>query len=168
MGGKRARRRASRRVVPSLVAGVAAAAGAAWGLNRLSADPAPDDDALDVTGRSSATPPPASPSAASASPSPATPARRAGVVAEAPTQVRLPSGTDVAVKAVSTTGDGLLDVPDDIRTAGWWRGGSRLGDPFGSTLVAAHVDPFTQGLGPFSSLLSVRPGQTVVLASAHL
>jgi hypothetical protein len=167
MGGKRARRRASRRVVPALVAVVAAAAGAAWGLNRLSADPAPDD-ALDVTGRSSATPPPASPSAASASPSPATPARRAGVVAEAPTQVRLPSGTDVAVKAVSTTGDGLLDVPDDIRTAGWWRGGSRLGDPFGSMLIAAHIDSRTQGLGPYVQLLRVERGARIVVRSQHL
>jgi len=59
-------------------------------------------------------------------------------------------------------------VPKDIRVAGWWRGGSRVGDPFGSTLVAAHVDSFTQGLGPFASLLSVKPGQTVVLSSAHL
>jgi hypothetical protein len=168
MGGKRARRRASRRVVPAIVAVVAVVAGAAWGLSRLSADPAPDDDALDVNGRSSATPPPASPSSASASPSPATPARRAGVVAEAPTQVRLPSGTDVAVKAVSTTGDGLLDVPDDIRTAGWWRGGSRLGDPFGSTLIAAHIDSRTQGLGPYVQLLRVERGARIVVRSQHL
>ena len=169
MGGKRARRRASRRVVPAIVAVVAVVAGAAWGLSRLGADPAPDDDALDVNGRSSATPPPAGPSsAASASPSPATPARRAGVVAEAPTQVRLPSGTDVAVKAVSTTGDGLLDVPDDIRTAGWWRGGSRLGDPFGSTLIAAHIDSRTQGLGPYVQLLRVERGARIVVRSQHL
>ena len=176
MGGKRARRRASRRVVPALVAVVAAAAGAAWGLSRLGAGPAPDDDALDVTGRSSATPPPAGPTptastpapSASASPSPATPARRAGVVAEAPTQVRLPSGTDVAVKAVSTTGDGLLDVPDDIRTAGWWRGGSRLGDPFGSTLIAAHIDSRTQGLGPYLQLLRVERGARIVVRAKHL
>jgi hypothetical protein len=145
-------------------------AGAAWVLSRLVADPAPDD-ALDVTGRSSATPPPTSPTPSttrSASPEPATPARRAGVVAEAPTQVRLPSGTDVAVKAVSTTADGLLDVPDDIRTAGWWRGGSRLGDPFGSTLIAAHIDSRTQGLGPYVQLLRVERGARVVVRSKHL
>ena len=170
MGGKRVRRRASRRVVPALVAVVAAAAGAAWGLSRLGADPAPDDNALDVTGRSSTTPTPTSTPAptASASPSPATPARRAGVVAEAPTQVRLPSGTRVAVKAVSTTADGLLDVPDDIRTAGWWRGGSRLGDPFGSTLIAAHIDSRTQGLGPYVQLLRVERGARIVVGSKHL
>jgi hypothetical protein len=167
MGGKRARRRSSRRVVAALVAVVAAAAVATWGLRLLGADPAPDDDVLDVTGRSSATPTSPTPTA-SASPSPASPARRAGVVAEAPTQVRLPSGTDVAVKAVSTTADGLLDVPDDIRTAGWWRGGSRLGDPFGSTLIAAHIDSRTQGLGPYVELLRVQRDARIVVRSKHL
>jgi len=142
---------------------------AAWGLSRLGADPAPDDDVLDVSGQSSATPPPTRPTpTASVSPSPAKPARRSGVVAEAPTQVRLPSGTDVAVKAVSTTADGLLDVPDDIRTAGWWRGGSRLGDPFGSTLIAAHIDSRTQGLGPYAQLLRVERGARIVVGSQHL
>ena len=52
--------------------------------------------------------------------------------------------------------------------AGWWSGGSRLGDPFGSTLVAAHVDSRTQGLGPFSSLLGVRPGDRVTVSSRGL
>lgn len=100
---------------------------------------------------------------------PATPARRAGSVRpERPTRAVLPDGTKVPIRAVDSRPDGTLDVPDDIRVAGWWRGGSSLGDPFGSTLVAAHVDSSTQGLGPFASLLSVRPGQKVVLSSAHL
>jgi len=62
----------------------------------------------------------------------------------------------------------LLDVPDDIDVAGWWRGGSRLGDPFGSILVAAHIDSRTQGLGPFSELLTVEPGARVLVESAGL
>jgi hypothetical protein len=82
--------------------------------------------------------------------------------------IRLPDGHEVAIRTVGTTANGLLDVPGDIRVAGWWSGGSRLGDPFGSTLVAAHVDSFTQGLGPFSSLLSVHPGDRVQLWSAGL
>ena len=80
----------------------------------------------------------------------------------------LPSGRPVAVRSVSTTDDGTLDVPADIDVAGWWRGGSRIGDPFGSVLLAAHVDSTTQGLGPFVELLSVRAGQSIVLTSAHL
>jgi hypothetical protein len=171
MGGKRVGRRPRRRVGPALVAVVVAAAAVSWGLIRLGSGPPLEDDALDVSGRSSAT---ASPSAstpsdaASAVPEPATPARRAGLVSEAPTHVRLPSGTSVDVDAVSTTSDGLLDVPDDIRTVGWWRGGSRIGDPFGSTLIAAHIDSRTQGLGPYAELLRVERGARIVVRSRHL
>lgn len=96
-------------------------------------------------------------------------AQRAGsVVAETPVAVRLPTGRVVPVEAVSSRADGRLDVPTDITHAGWWRGGSRLGDPFGSTLLAAHVDSFTQGLGPFEQLLVVRAGQEITVRSAHL
>ncbi len=82
--------------------------------------------------------------------------------------MRLPSGVVVPIVPVATTTDGLLDVPDDVEWAGWWQGGSRLGDPFGSALVAAHVDSRTQGLGPYAELLEARAGQRVQLTSAHL
>jgi sortase family protein len=99
----------------------------------------------------------------------ARPARRTGTVRpEPPRTVRLPTGAVVPVRAVSTTPEGLLDVPDDIRAAGWWKGGSRLGDPWGATMLAAHVDSVTQGLGPFAALLGARRGQRFVVSSAHL
>ncbi len=82
--------------------------------------------------------------------------------------MRLPSGRAVPVRPVGTTADGTLDVPNDIDVAGWWRDGSRIGDPFGSVLVAAHVDSTDEGLGPFAELLSVRAGQSVVVTTAHL
>lgn len=94
---------------------------------------------------------------------------RAGAASpEVPRGVQLPSGLRVAVRPVSTTGDGTLDVPGDIDVAGWWRGGSRVGDPFGSVLVAAHVDSSAQGLGPFAELLSVTAGESIVVTTAHL
>ncbi|MDO9458374.1 class F sortase [Nocardioides sp.] len=98
------------------------------------------------------------------------PARRATSVllAEAPTAVVLASGRTVPVQAVSTTSDGTLDVPDDIRQAGWWRGGSRLADPFGSTLIAGHIDSTTQGLGPFAELLQAEDGDRVTVSSRGL
>lgn len=103
---------------------------------------------------------------------PATPvrvARRVGAVApEAPLALRLPSGTSVDVVAVSSRPDGELDVPDDVRKAGWWRGGSRIGDPFGSTLIAGHVDSASQGLGRFAELLSVHRGQVVTVLTPTL
>jgi hypothetical protein len=98
----------------------------------------------------------------------AEPARRAGVASERPREARLPSGKVVPIRAVSTRPNGTLAVPGDVRVSGWWRGGSRIGDPFGSTLLAAHVDSYTQGLGPYAELLTVRAGQSIVLSSAHL
>lgn len=97
-----------------------------------------------------------------ASAPPAAVAERVGsVVPEPPRGIRLPNGRRIVVRPVGTTRNGLLDVPADIELAGWWSGGSRLGDPFGSTLVAAHVDSRTQGLGPFASLLGVHAGDRV-------
>ena len=58
--------------------------------------------------------------------------------------------------------------PTNIKQAGWWDGGSKLGDPFGAIVVAAHVDSFTQGLGRFAELLSMKPGDLIRLDSAHL
>jgi hypothetical protein len=96
-------------------------------------------------------------------------ARRTGsVVAEPPAAVQLPSGTRVPVFAVATRDNGVLDVPDDVAAAGWWRGGSRVGDPFGATLLAGHVDSAEQGLGAYAELLAVRPRQRIRLSSAHL
>ncbi len=99
----------------------------------------------------------------------AEPARRTGAVRpESPTSGRLPDGMVVPIRPVGIRGDGALVVPDDIRVAGWWRGGSRIGDPFGSIVVAGHVDSVSQGLGPFAGLLSVKNGQHLVLRSERL
>ena len=56
--------------------------------------------------------------------------------------------------------DGLLDVPADIGMAGLVDGAGRgSGIPFGSTLVAAHVDSTTQGLGPVRRAAERRAGR---------
>ncbi|MDF1606005.1 class F sortase [Nocardioides sp. YIM 152315] len=97
------------------------------------------------------------------------PARRVGPPdAQAPRQLVLPSGRSVRVRPASTLKRGVLDVPDDVGEAGWWRGSARLGDAFGSTLVAGHVDGIDVGLGAFAELLEVRPGQRVRLRSRTL
>ncbi|KQW53121.1 hypothetical protein ASC77_02135 [Nocardioides sp. Root1257] len=82
--------------------------------------------------------------------------------------VRLPSGIWVPVAAAGVGNGGVLGVPEDVDRAGWWRGGARLGDPFGATLIAGHVDSTDQGLGAFAELLGVRPGQQVRVRSKHL
>lgn len=82
-----------------------------------------------------------------------------------PDQLVLPGGTRMGVVTATTGDDGALELATDVRTAVWWDGGSRLGDPFGSMVVAAHVDSFTQGLGPFAQLLEMDEGDRVVLGS---
>jgi hypothetical protein len=83
------------------------------------------------------------------------------VVPRRPRLIRLPIGLCVPVRPVGTTSNGLLDMPADVDVAGWWEGGSRLGDPSGSMLVVAQVDARTEALGPFASLLTARPGERV-------
>lgn len=97
-------------------------------------------------------------------------ARRAPsvVVPERPTRIRLPDGAVLPVDVASTRADGVLDVPAGVDTAGWWGGGSRIGDPFGAIVVAAHVDSTSQGLGPYAQLLQVDRGAPVGLRSAGL
>ncbi len=104
---------------------------------------------------------------------PAAPAQQAqrlptSVVPEAPEALRLPRGKVVRVVPTRTGADGSLGIPDNLHRAGWWRGGARLGDPFGSMLVAAHVDALHRGLGPFVVLLSVHRGARFTVASPHL
>jgi hypothetical protein len=98
---------------------------------------------------------------------------RAQVAAPAPSQVdaqrpravTLPSGTTMSVDAAATGPDGELVIPADVNRAGWWDGSSQLGDPFGSIVLAAHIDSFTQGLGRFAELLEVRSGDRVMLST---
>lgn len=148
---------------------VAALTAAVVGAGLVVVHPWSDGDASDAVSRPTpVTSTPSEPTVATNGT--AAPARLAGsaLVAQAPRTARLPSGKVVPIRAVSTRTDGTLDVPKDIDKAGWWRGGARIGDPFGSTLVAAHIDSTTQGLGPFSTLLSVRPRQRVTVTTKDL
>jgi hypothetical protein len=123
--------------------------------------------AEDTAPLSSSASPPSSPSASA---EPVEPATRADSVVSPrrPIRATLPSGRVVPVSTAGTTGAGVLDVPDDVDVAGWWRGGSRIGDPFGSILVAAHIDSVAEGLGPFADLLTVREGARIRLEASGL
>lgn len=78
-----------------------------------------------------------------------------------PTAIRLPDGAELEVRRATTDATGELIVPDDVELAGWWDGGARVGDPFGTMVIAAHVDSEIQGLGPFATLLSASEGDAV-------
>ena len=81
-----------------------------------------------------------------------------------PRQIELPSGQSAAVEPEQTV-NGVLQVPDDIQHVGWWGGSAYAGDPFGSTVIAGHVDSTLQGLGFFAELLLMQVGELITLRS---
>ena len=77
-------------------------------------------------------------------------------------QVVIPSvHLAVAVDPVGVKPDGSLQIPSDVRRAGWYRFGSAPGDATGAVVVVGHVDSRTQGLGRFAALASVDVGDAV-------
>jgi Sortase domain len=77
-----------------------------------------------------------------------------------PTSIVLPGGAGAPVLPASTV-DGQLQVPEQVKNVGWWDGGSEVGDPFGSVVIAGHIDSKNQGLGFFARLPSLRVGERV-------
>jgi hypothetical protein len=101
---------------------------------------------------------PAVPSGAAAA-APVLPAYEVGTSSFRPARLVLPGGHSAVVSAVGLHRDGSLVVPDNPRVVGWWTGGSRAGDPFGSIVVAGHVDSAT--------LPRLRAGQVVALTAGR-
>jgi LPXTG-site transpeptidase (sortase) family protein len=79
-----------------------------------------------------------------------------------PTAVVLPGGAQAPVVPAGTVDD-QLQVPSGAQHVGWWDGGAEAGDPFGSIVLAGHVDTKTEGLGFFARLRRAEPGEYVVL-----
>ncbi len=77
-----------------------------------------------------------------------------------PDEVLLPGGRSAPVQP-AVTRDGVLEVPVQVDRVGWWDGSAHVGDPFGSTVLAGHVDSREQGLGVFASLLDAAVGDEV-------
>jgi LPXTG-site transpeptidase (sortase) family protein len=74
----------------------------------------------------------------------------------------LPGGGRAEVVPAATV-DGQLKVPEDVEHVGWWDGSAYAGDPFGSTVIAGHVDSATGGKGFFARLQRVKVGDVVTL-----
>jgi LPXTG-site transpeptidase (sortase) family protein len=84
-----------------------------------------------------------------------------------PEQIGLPGGVSAAVVPVATVGRELV-VPEDSDRVGWWDGSSYVGDPYGSTVIAGHVDTFDRGIGFFYRLWNIKVGERVVLSAGEL
>ncbi len=74
----------------------------------------------------------------------------------------LPGNAQAEVKPAATE-KGVLKVPEDVRHVGWWDGSAYAGDPFGSTVIAGHVDSATGGIGFSARLLRIKIGDVVTL-----
>jgi LPXTG-site transpeptidase (sortase) family protein len=83
-----------------------------------------------------------------------------------PDRIALPGGVSAAVVPVATERRELV-VPEDSGTVGWWDGSSYVGDPYGSTVIAGHVDTFDRGVGFFFRLWNIKVGERVVLSAGH-
>ena len=60
-------------------------------------------------------------------------------------------------------GENRPDLDGEHDGSGHDGGGADAGDPFGSTVIAGHVDSRTQGLGFFARLMTVHRGDVVAL-----
>ena len=79
-----------------------------------------------------------------------------------PERIDLPGGESAAVVPVATLGRELV-VPEDPGKVGWWDGSSYVGDDYGSTVIAGHVDSLDRGIGFFFRLWNIEVGERVVL-----
>jgi LPXTG-site transpeptidase (sortase) family protein len=84
-----------------------------------------------------------------------------------PERIDLPGGAYTAVVPVATVGKELV-VPEDPTKVGWWDGSSYVGDPYGSTVIAGHVDAFDRGIGFFFRLWNIKVGERVVLSAGDM
>lgn len=81
-------------------------------------------------------------------------------------RVQVPDGgIDVTVIPVGVLSDGQMELPDDPAVAGWYRYGPDPASESGTTVIAAHVDSYRYGLGPFANLRYLPPGTSVVVTT---
>ncbi|GHD82618.1 sortase family protein [Salinibacterium amurskyense] len=84
----------------------------------------------------------------------------------APVRIQIPSvSIDIQITPVGVEDDGLMQIPEDIRVAGWYRYGPSPASDTGSTVITAHVDDFEQGLGPFAYLKEMPADAEIIVTT---
>lgn len=81
-----------------------------------------------------------------------------------PVRIRI-DAVDVEVRIVPTgvAEDGSMALPDTVRRAGWYRFSPTPGSRAGSTVIGAHVDTRSEGLGPFARISGADEGDRIVV-----
>ena len=72
-------------------------------------------------------------------------------------------GIDAAVVPVGIDPGGLMTVPEDVRTVGWYQWGGAPSSQVGTTVLAGHVDDRVQGRGAFFDLRATEVGDEVAV-----
>jgi hypothetical protein len=93
-------------------------------------------------------------------------AANSGADTSPPTRIRGPKGLNAAVVPVAATGNGVLVLPEDPGTGGWWALGAAVGSSHGTALIAGHVDTRRDGPGPFAALHEISLGALVEVTGA--
>lgn len=84
----------------------------------------------------------------------------------APVRLQIPSvSIDIQIAPVGVEDNGLMEIPENIRVAGWYRYGPSPSSDAGSTVITAHVDSFEQGLGPFAYLKEMPAGAEIIVTT---
>lgn len=79
----------------------------------------------------------------------------------APIRLGIPAlGVDASIVPVGIEAGGAMEVPKDVKTAGWYRFGPLPGAR-GSAMVIGHVDSRTQGPGVFFGLSRLPLGELI-------
>jgi hypothetical protein len=87
------------------------------------------------------------------------------VTVPVPDEIVLPTlGVRAPVVPVALEDDGSMEIPDDIRTVGWFAPGVRPGED-GSAVISGHVDSRVQGRGAFFELSRLDVGDEVVVGA---
>ena len=108
---------------------------------------------------------PAAPAASSDSvPAPAPPTSAPATAPEptAPIRIELPAlGVDAEVAPVGVDSEGLMEIPQDVDTVGWYRFGPVPGAAAGSAVLSGHVDDYQQGQGVFARIGDLGPADEI-------
>lgn len=86
----------------------------------------------------------------------------------APVDVRIPS-VNVHAKVIPAgvdAGTGMIEVPPDVATLGWYRYSAGLNDSAGSIVIVGHVDGYEQGQGALFNLRNVPARAEIVVTGA--
>lgn len=136
-------------------------------------EPLDDDPASDESTTETGTDAPTTRTTPAPAPTPAVPAigRSSGRIGDidlsgppAPVDITMPSiGIDARIVPVGIDPDGLMTVPEDVSTVGWYEFGASPASAEGTTVLAGHVDDRVQGRGAFFDLRAMEVGDELTL-----